>query len=67
MDNYHLVDRLMDIVDEIDGVDCRTNIRRQGLRDLLINNGQDHLSYPGQALIEELYVAIFYEEPETTI
>lgn len=63
MNDYYSLDRLMDVLDEIDNREPITGIRRKGLQDLLNNNGKDYRTYPGQVLVEELYVAIFcYEE-----
>ena len=61
MNNYKNIDRLLNVIDEIDGNPSRTTIRKNALRRLISNNGRDSTSPLGESLLEELYIAIYYE------
>ena len=56
------LERLLDVVDDIEGNRPRTLVRRHELRKLLDSHGYDYNTVVGRWLIEELYTSIYCHE-----
>ncbi len=61
MDRFFL-ERLLDVIDDIENRPLSTLIRRRELRRLLESHGCDYRTVLGRTLIEELYLSIYCNE-----